>query len=82
MKKQQKIFTGFDLIIDSTGFHRHYLPKLSDELWIPCIRYKVKYDPNAHLMIFYLKAFSIVIRLLLVKLSLGNGYVTYRIGRL
>ncbi|MGN6709845.1 MAG: NAD(P)/FAD-dependent oxidoreductase, partial [Candidatus Nitrosocosmicus sp.] len=34
----------FDLIVDSTGFHRHYLPKLKDELWIPCIQYKVKYN--------------------------------------
>jgi len=48
----------FDLIIDSTGFHRHYLPKLKDELWIPCIQYKVKYNNNdIPFDDFYLKAF-------------------------
>jgi flavin-dependent dehydrogenase len=47
----------FDLIIDSTGFHRHYLPKLKDELWIPCIQYKVKYDNTSPFDDFYLKAF-------------------------
>ena len=49
----------FDLIIDSTGFHRHYLPKLSDELWIPCIQYKVKYD-QVPFYDFYLKAFPLL----------------------
>lgn len=46
----------FDLIIDSTGFHRHYLPKLNDETWIPCVQYKVKYD-EPPFDDFYLKAF-------------------------
>ena len=34
----------FDLVIDSTGFNRSLLPKPKDELWIPTIQYKVKYD--------------------------------------
>ncbi len=46
----------YDIIVDSTGFHRHYLPKLKNELWIPCIQYKVKYD-NTPFDDFYLKAF-------------------------
>jgi flavin-dependent dehydrogenase len=34
----------FDLIVDATGFHRALLPKPKNELWIPTIQYKVKYD--------------------------------------
>ena len=62
----------FDLIIDSTGFHRHYLPKLSDELWIPCIQYKVKYD-QVPFDDFYLKAFPLLSGYFWY-FPLGNGY--------
>ncbi|GIU71441.1 MAG: dehydrogenase [Candidatus Nitrosocaldaceae archaeon] len=34
----------FDLVIDATGFNRTFLPKPKNELWIPTIQYKVKYD--------------------------------------
>ncbi len=64
----------FDLIIDSTGFHRHYLPKLKDELWIPCIQYKVKYDNNdIPFDDFYLKAFPSLSGYFWY-FPLGNGY--------
>ena len=63
----------FDLIIDSTGFHRHYLPKLKDELWIPCIQYKVKYDNQVPFDDFYLKAFPSLSGYFWY-FPLGNGY--------
>ncbi len=63
----------FDLIIDSTGFHRHYLPKLKDELWIPCIQYKVKYDNSIPFDDFYLKAFPSLSGYFWY-FPLGNGY--------
>ena len=62
----------YDLIIDSTGFHRHYLPKLKDELWIPCIQYKVKYE-NVPFDDFYLKAFPSLSGYFWY-FPLGNGY--------
>ena len=34
----------FDLEVDATGFHRALLPKPKNELWVPTIQYKVKYD--------------------------------------
>ncbi len=40
----KSISNDFDLVIDATGFNRALLPKLSNELWIPTIQYKVKYD--------------------------------------
>jgi flavin-dependent dehydrogenase len=69
----------FDLIIDSTGFHRHYLPKLDEELWIPCVQYKVKYDRigegNNGIPFddFYLKAFPSMSGYFWY-FPLGNGY--------
>ncbi len=63
----------FDLIVDSTGFHRHYLPKLKDELWIPCIQYKVKYDSKVPFDDFYLKAFPSLSGYFWY-FPLGNGY--------
>ncbi|MEM4237783.1 MAG: NAD(P)/FAD-dependent oxidoreductase, partial [Candidatus Nitrosocaldaceae archaeon] len=40
----REIKDEFDLVIDSTGFNRTLLPRLDNELWIPTIQYKVKYD--------------------------------------
>lgn len=62
----------FDIIIDSTGFHRHFLPKLQDELWIPCIQYKVKYE-RVPFDDFYLKAFPSLSGYFWY-FPLGNGY--------
>src|ERR687883_1211224 len=41
---KENLESDFDIIIDSTGFHRNYLPKIKNEMWIPCVQYKVKYD--------------------------------------
>ena len=38
----------FDLIVDATGFHRTLLPKPKNELWVPTIQYKVKYDKRPY----------------------------------
>jgi flavin-dependent dehydrogenase len=55
--KKETLESEFDLIIDSTGFHRNYLPRPQNEMWIPCIQYKVKYQDNTPFDDFYLKAF-------------------------
>lgn len=39
---------SFDLIVDATGFHRALLPKPKNELWVPTIQYKVKYDKRPY----------------------------------
>ena len=33
----------YDMIIDCTGVHRAFLPKIKDDMWVPCIEYKVDY---------------------------------------
>jgi flavin-dependent dehydrogenase len=56
--KKENLESEFDIIIDSTGFHRNYLPKPEYEMWIPCVQYKVRYDmDNIPFDDFYLKAF-------------------------
>ncbi len=70
--EKKELEQEFDLIIDSTGFHRHYLPKLKDELWIPCVQYKVKYS-EIPFDDFYLKAFPSLSGYFWY-FPLGNGY--------
>lgn len=56
--RKENLESDFDLIVDATGFHRNYLPKVNNETWIPCVQYKVRYDPGKNPYDdFYLKAF-------------------------
>jgi flavin-dependent dehydrogenase len=72
--KKENLETDFDIIIDSTGFHRNYLPKPKEEFWIPCIQYKVKYDIGKEpFSDFYLKAFPSMAGYFWY-FPLGNGY--------
>lgn len=49
---------GFDVMIDATGFHRELLPKLKQDEYIPCIEYKMKYDPKPPSDDFYIRPFN------------------------
>ena len=72
--KKELLESEFDLIIDSTGFHRNYLPRLDYEMWIPCVQYKVKYENNSlPFDDFYLKAFPSMSGYFWY-FPLGNGY--------
>ncbi len=72
--KKENLESDFDLIIDSTGFHRNYLPKPEYELWIPCVQYKVKYNKDRlPFDDFYLKAFPSMSGYFWY-FPLGNGY--------
>ncbi|MEW5840874.1 NAD(P)/FAD-dependent oxidoreductase [Nitrososphaera sp.] len=71
---KEELEPDFDLIIDATGFHRNYLPKLQNELWIPCVQYKVKYERGQEPFDdFYLKAFPSMTGYFWY-FPLGNGY--------
>ena len=48
----------FDIIIDSTGFHRTYLPRLPVDFHLPTFQYKVHYENGVPFDDFYLKPFS------------------------
>jgi len=72
--RKENLESDFDIIVDSTGFHRNYLPKPQEEFWIPCIQYKVKYDANKiPFNDFYLKAFPSMAGYFWY-FPLGNGY--------
>jgi len=72
--KKEVLESEFDLIIDSTGFHRNYLPRLDYEMWIPCVQYKVKYENNnLPFDDFYLKCFPSMSGYFWY-FPLGNGY--------
>src|ERR1051325_9402272 len=72
--KKENLESDFDVIIDSTGFHRNYLPKIKNEMWIPCVQYKVKYDlDKTPFDDFYLKAFPSMNGYFWF-FPLGNGY--------
>jgi flavin-dependent dehydrogenase len=72
--RKENLESEFDIIIDSTGFHRNYLPKLENDTWIPCIQYKVKYDMGkTPFDDFYLKAFPSMTGYFWY-FPLGNGY--------
>ena len=72
--KKENLESDFDIIIDSTGFHRNYLPKLENEMWIPCVQYKVRYNiDKAPFDDFYLKAFPSMTGYFWY-FPLGNGY--------
>jgi len=71
---KQTLESDFDLIVDSTGFHRNYLPRLENELWIPCVQYKVRYDQGRiPFDDFYLKAFPSMMGYFWY-FPLGGGY--------
>lgn len=72
--RKDELEPDFDLIVDSTGLHRNYLPRLQNELWIPCVQYKVRYKPGKEPFDdFYLKAFPSMTGYFWY-FPLGNGY--------
>jgi flavin-dependent dehydrogenase len=72
--RKECLENDFDVIVDSTGFHRSYLPRLTVETWIPCVQYKVRYrtgqEPYDD---YYLKAFPSMTGYFWY-FPLGNGY--------
>lgn len=72
--RKDELESDFDLIVDSTGFHRNYLPRLGNELWIPCVQYKVRYQPGKEPFDdFYLRSFPSMSGYFWY-FPLGNGY--------
>ena len=49
---------GYDMIIDCSSLHRAFLPKVKEDLWVPCVEYKFEYGPNAPYQDFFIKPFK------------------------
>ena len=71
---KNELESEYDIIVDSTGFHRSLLPRIANEMWIPCIQYKVKYGAGKEPFDdFYLKSFPSMSGYFWY-FPLGNGY--------
>ena len=47
----------YDIIVDCTGFHRVYLPKLEEDFFLPTYEYKVEYENGVPYDDFYIEPF-------------------------
>lgn len=55
--KLQDLEENYDVIVDCTGFHRMYLPKLERDFFLPTYEYKIEYDDKVPFDDFYIKPF-------------------------
>jgi len=53
----EKLETEYDMIVDCTGFHRVYLPKLKQDFFLPTYEYKVEYEDRVPYDDFYIEPF-------------------------
>ncbi|HET8719616.1 MAG TPA: NAD(P)/FAD-dependent oxidoreductase [Candidatus Nitrosotenuis sp.] len=56
--KLEDLEKEFDLILDCTGFHRTYLPKIEKDFYLPTYQYKIQYEDKVPLDDFYVKPFT------------------------
>lgn len=47
----------YDMIVDCTGFHRSYLPKMKEDFFLPTYEYKVEYENGVPYDDFYIEPF-------------------------
>lgn len=57
-KKLEALESEFDLIVDCTGFHRVYLPKLKEDFFLPTYEYKIEYEDGVPFDDFFIKPFA------------------------
>jgi len=53
----QDLEQEYDIIVDCTGFHRTYLPKIQKDFYLPTYEYKIEYDDKVPFDDFYIKPF-------------------------
>ena len=56
--KLEELEKEFDLIVDCTGFHRVYLPKLKEDFFLPTYEYKVEYKDKVPYDDFLVRPFD------------------------
>ena len=55
--KLEELEKQYDLIVDCTGFHRVYLPKLKEDFFLSTYEYKVEYEDKVPYDDFYIEPF-------------------------
>ena len=53
----EELESEYDMIVDCTGFHRVYLPKLEQDFFLPTYEYKVQYENGVPYDDFYIEPF-------------------------
>lgn len=56
--KLEELESEFDIILDCTGFHRVYLPKLEHDFFLPTYEYKVQYEDKVPYDDFFIRPFK------------------------
>lgn len=56
--KLEDLEREYDLILDCTGFHRSYLPKIKKDFYLPTYQYKIQYEDKVPLDDFYVRPFT------------------------
>lgn len=56
--KLEDLEAEFDIIVDCTGFHRVYLPKLEKDFFLPTYEYKIEYEDKVPYDDFFIKPFA------------------------
>ena len=55
---KSEIESKYDLIVDCTGFHRSYLPRIKNDFFLPTYEYKVQYEDKVPYDDFFVHAFK------------------------
>lgn len=55
--KMDRLEKEYDMIVDCTGFHRSYLPRLSEDFFLPTYEYKIEYENGVPYDDFYIEPF-------------------------
>ena len=55
--KLDRLNDEYDIIVDCTGFHRGYLPKIKKDFFLPTYEYKVVYENGVPFRDFYIEPF-------------------------
>ena len=55
--KKEELEKEYDMIVDCTGFHRVYLPKMKEDFFLPTYEYKVEYENGVPYDDFYIEPF-------------------------
>ena len=56
--KLEELEKEYDVIVDCTGFHRVYLPKLEHDFFLPTYEYKIEYENGVPYDDFYIEPFE------------------------
>ena len=56
--KLDELESKYDIIVDCTGFHRVYLPKLEKDFFLPTYEYKIEYENGVPYDDFYIEPFK------------------------